>query len=174
MDFLVDRALSGEIFQAPALEMPGDSEAVAHAQYVHLSNVVIKNMACAIFGVNSYGEECPRKVHLLTVSWPAGCSAALAVLVEVTEQLHIPSAFSPNSDGLNDAWVIPNIRSFPNCVVSIYNRWGELVFFSAGYPQPWDGTYQQTRVPTGVYTYQIRTGDQLLDTTYRGQLMIVW
>jgi gliding motility-associated-like protein len=111
--------------------------------------------------------------YSLTATNAAGCTATLAVLVEVTELLFIPSAFSPNSDGLNDSWIIPNIRLFPNNKVTIYNRWGELVFSSQGYATPWDGTYRQERVPPGLYTYQIRTGDGPLDTVYRGQLMVV-
>ncbi len=111
--------------------------------------------------------------YVLTATNAAGCTATLAVLVEVTEVLFIPSAFSPNSDGLNDAWIIPNISLFPDNKVSIYNRWGELVFFSQGYATPWDGTYRQDRVPPGLYTYQIRTGNGPLDTVYRGQLMVV-
>lgn len=111
--------------------------------------------------------------YTLTATNAAGCTATLAVLVEVTELLFIPAAFSPNSDGLNDAWIIPNIRLFPNNNVTIYNRWGELIFSSQGYATPWDGTYRQERVPPGLYTYQIRTGDGPLNTVYRGQLMVV-
>ena len=95
------------------------------------------------------------------------------MLVEVTELLFIPSAFTPNADGQNDVWEIPNISLFPKSEISVYDRWGELIFFSAGYTKPWDGTYRQERVPAGVYTYQIRTGDGPLDTTYRGQLTVV-
>ena len=111
--------------------------------------------------------------YSLTATNAAGCTATLAVLVEVTDLLFIPSAFSPNSDGLNDAWIIPNIRLFPNNKVTVYNRWGELIFSSQGYAIPWDGTYRQERVPPGLYTYQIRTGDGPLDTVYRGQLMVI-
>ena len=103
----------------------------------------------------------------------AGCVGTLSVLVEVYVPLYIPAAFSPNADGQNDTWIIPNSNLFPACEVTIYNRWGELIYFSRGYAQPWDGTYRQERVPAGVYTYQIRTGNRPNDTNYRGQLMVV-
>jgi gliding motility-associated-like protein len=111
--------------------------------------------------------------YALTAVSAIGCIGTYSVVVEVVEPLYIPSAFSPNADGVNDAWIIPNIASFPQCEVTIYNRWGELIFFSRGYENPWDGTYHQERVSTGVYTYQIRTGLGALSTTYRGQLTVV-
>ncbi|GAB3556366.1 gliding motility-associated C-terminal domain-containing protein [Spirosoma fluminis] len=111
--------------------------------------------------------------YQLTAVSESGCAATFAVLVEVIESIYIPSAFSPNADGMNDSWVIQNISSFPQCEVTIYNRWGELVFYSRGYQQPWDGTHQQELVRAGVYTYQIRTGAGTKANTYRGQLTIV-
>lgn len=111
--------------------------------------------------------------YQLTAVGATGCPSTLSVRVEVMETLYIPSAFTPNGDGLNDAWLIPNITSFPRCEVAVYNRWGELVFFSKGYTQPWDGTYQQEPVETGVYTYQISTGSSVLRTTYRGSVTVI-
>ncbi|ADB37448.1 gliding motility-associated C-terminal domain-containing protein [Spirosoma linguale] len=111
--------------------------------------------------------------YQLTVVGEGGCLATFATLVEVIEPLYIPSAFSPNGDGVNDSWLIPNISSFPQAEVSIYNRWGELIFYSKGYAQPWDGTYRQENVKTGTYTYQIRTGTGPVSNTYRGQLTVI-
>ncbi|WP_246859530.1 gliding motility-associated C-terminal domain-containing protein [Spirosoma sp. KCTC 42546] len=112
-------------------------------------------------------------LYEVTAMSEAGCTDKLSILVDVATLLYFPSAFSPNADGQNDVWVIPNISSFPQSEVSIYNRWGQLIFFSRGYTQPWDGTYQQEPVQAGVYTYQIRTGTGPLDTTYRGQLTVI-
>ena len=41
--------------------------------------------------------------------------------------------FSPDGDGINEFWEIKGIRSYPDNVVSIYNRWGDLVFQIEGY-----------------------------------------
>ena len=111
--------------------------------------------------------------YQLTAVSARGCASTLSILVEITEPLYIPSAFSPNADGVNDAWIIPNIGSFPDCEVSVFNRWGELIFYSHGYAKPWDGTYQETFVLTGIYTYQIRTGSRSQPATYRGQLTLM-
>ncbi|GAB4034074.1 T9SS type B sorting domain-containing protein [Spirosoma jeollabukense] len=111
--------------------------------------------------------------YQVTATSAPGCFATLPVLVVVVTPLFIPSAFSPNADGRNDVWIIPNISAFPQCEVSIFSRWGELIFFSQGYAQPWDGTYKKVPVETGIYTYQIRTGTGSLTTTYRGQLAVI-
>ncbi len=111
--------------------------------------------------------------YQLTAVGTNGCSATLAVRVEVAESIYIPSAFTPNADGLNDSWQIANIGLFPGCEVAIYNRWGELVFYSKGYAQPWDGTYQQEPVGAGAYSYRISTGSAALNMTYRGKLVVI-
>lgn len=113
-------------------------------------------------------------VYQLTAVSASGCVAALAVRVEVSDRLlQIPTAFSPNADGQNDAWAIPALSLFPRCEVTIYNRWGEPVFYAQGYRQPWDGTYRQERVRAGVYTYQIRTEPGPAGQLYRGQVTVM-
>jgi gliding motility-associated-like protein len=73
----------------------------------------------------------------------------------VPTMLVVPSAFTPNGDGINDVWNIKALIDFPQCTVSVYNRYGALVYQSRGYPQPWDGTYNGSPVPTGTYYYII-------------------
>ncbi|MCB0429822.1 MAG: gliding motility-associated C-terminal domain-containing protein [Flavobacteriales bacterium] len=69
--------------------------------------------------------------------------------------LNIPTAFTPNSDGFNDTWVIRNIDDFPGTKVEIFNRQGSVMFSSDNYTKPWDGRYKEGRVPPGVYYYFI-------------------
>jgi len=111
--------------------------------------------------------------YRLTALSVAGCPASFSVLVEVVEPVYIPSAFSPNGDGLNDVWTIANIEKFPDCEVSIFNRWGELVFHSRGYAQPWNGSFGQNKAGGGLYTYQIKTGEGPFSTTFRGPLTVL-
>ena len=70
-----------------------------------------------------------------------------------TNCLEVPNIFTPNQDNLNDAF-IPLI----NCEVlsyrlEIYNRWGEQVFVSERFDQPWDGTLNGDPLPMDVYAY---------------------
>ncbi len=78
------------------------------------------------------------------------------VLIEDSEDcLEIPNAFSPNGDGINDTWLIKNIEMFPSATISIFNRWGQLLYYARGNEDPWDGTYNGKFVSTGTYVYII-------------------
>jgi gliding motility-associated-like protein len=83
----------------------------------------------------------------------------------------IPNAFSPNGDGTNDTWEIFNPTSGnADLIVEIYNRWGELIFYSKGYSVPWDGTYKDKPVPEGTYAYVLRVDS---NTVLRGVILVV-
>jgi len=68
----------------------------------------------------------------------------------------IPNTFTPNGDGINDVWNIKALVDYPQCIVSIYTRYGSLVYQSKGYPTPWDGTYNGSKLPDGTYYYIIK------------------
>ncbi|AEA44021.1 HYR domain-containing protein [Fluviicola taffensis] len=69
---------------------------------------------------------------------------------------NIPTVFTPNHDGSNDQFIIPNLyETYPDCEVTIINRWGAKVFQSTGYSEPWDGTYKGDDLPLGTYFYEI-------------------
>lgn len=96
--------------------------------------------------------------YTLTVTTPNGCTATDTVRVQVLEKLVIPSAFTPNQDGVNDTWEIQGIAGYPNASINVFNRWGRLVFHSRGYPLAWDGTAGGIPLPPGVYYYLIDPG----------------
>ncbi len=73
----------------------------------------------------------------------------------------MPTAFTPNGDGDNDVWRIPELLAYPAAVVEIYDRWGKLVLRSApGYSDPWDGISMDGReMPMDSYYFVINLGD---------------
>jgi gliding motility-associated-like protein len=83
----------------------------------------------------------------------------VVLLGETGTAIIIYDAFSPNGDTKNDVWNIGNISQYPNCKVKIINAWGNQVFSSDGYPEPWDGTYNGNDLPSGTYYYFIDLGD---------------
>ncbi|MBI1342814.1 MAG: PKD domain-containing protein [Terrimonas sp.] len=91
--------------------------------------------------------------YTLTVSSDKGCSTSDDVFVKVLKTPLIPNIFSPNGDGIHDKWVIDYLETYPGATVEIYNRYGQLVFRSIGYTQPWDGTVNGKPVPVGTYYY---------------------
>lgn len=107
----------------------------------------------------------------LVVTSVNGCIAAAAVEVNVLQAPIIPNTFTPNGDNINDYWVIQYLDSYPNCTVEVFNRYGAKVYYKNGYPQPWDGTYNGSPVPAGVYYYIInpKFGSKI----YSGSLTII-
>ncbi|CCH54751.1 hypothetical protein BN8_03953 [Fibrisoma limi BUZ 3] len=107
----------------------------------------------------------------VTASDGVGCQAFASIRVEVVTPLHIPTAFSPNADGVNDVWEIRNLDRFPQLEVSVFDRWGHVIFWSNGYKTPWDGFHRGEIVPPGLYPYVIRAGDA---GTFRGQVTVLY
>ena len=92
------------------------------------------------------------------------CTATDKIVITVKSVLKIPSAFTPNSDAINDTWTImDNNREFndyPDIEVKIFNRWGGEIFFSTGsgayQTKPFDGIQDGQRLPAGTYFYVIK------------------
>lgn len=65
----------------------------------------------------------------------------------------MPTAFSPNGDGVNDVYR-PYIKCFPrNYQLSFFNRYGQQIFNSTDYKQLWDGKFNNAPLPSGSYYY---------------------
>jgi len=73
--------------------------------------------------------------------------------------LPIPNAFSPNGDGINDLWDLPQIAAHSYNRVEVFDRSGAKVFSSVGYQKAWDGKMNSKPLPVGVYYYIIDLGD---------------
>jgi gliding motility-associated-like protein len=97
--------------------------------------------------------------YVLTVIDPIGCSNTDTMNVTALSRIIFPNGITPNGDGKNDTWIIDNIDLFPNSLVEIYNRWGELLFSSVGYTHKWDGTFNNKPLPVGTYYYVIDLRD---------------
>ena len=94
--------------------------------------------------------------YILKVESTNGCGIAIDTMhVFVYGGIFIPKAFSPNGDGLNDTWRIPSLAAFPLFEMSVFNRFGQLVFKNSKANTPWDGMYKGTPAPSGAYVYVI-------------------
>ena len=91
------------------------------------------------------------------------------VTTEITQL--IPNAISPNGDGNNDVWKLNFIDLVnPQAEIVVMNRWGQTIYQSIGYTQPWDGTYNSEKVPEGTYFYIIKISD---DEIYKGTILVL-
>ncbi len=70
----------------------------------------------------------------------------------------VPEVFSPNGDGINDAFYIRNIEDYPKSRLEIFNRWGNKVYTVNNYRNDWEGTFKDSPLPSGTYFYFLDFG----------------
>jgi gliding motility-associated-like protein len=88
--------------------------------------------------------------------------------------IYIPNAVSFNRDLLNDEFKIIGLGAHKDFSMSIFNRWGEQVFFTEDSEKSWNGEYMGDLVPDGVYTYLIKfTFMDGKEYVYRGTLTVL-
>lgn len=78
----------------------------------------------------------------------------IQVIVNFEEIVEVPSAFSPNGDGMNDLLHVLGL-GIVNVDFKIYNRYGQLVFESTDLEEGWDGTFQGEELNQGVFVYTV-------------------
>jgi gliding motility-associated-like protein len=88
-----------------------------------------------------------------------GCTDTITKNLIVSEDftLYVPSAFSPNGDGINDVFQ-PKGMGFKtdSYELLVYDRWGNMVFKSNDFFKGWDGTVKGSAVANDVYVYKIK------------------
>jgi gliding motility-associated-like protein len=76
--------------------------------------------------------------------------------IEDDPPLFIPNSFTPNGDGLNDAFnPAGNYEKIVDFYMAIYNRWGQMIFETRDSTIGWDGFIKNEAAPLGVYVYKI-------------------
>ena len=73
---------------------------------------------------------------------------------ECSAVLDVPTAFSPNNDGLNDV-LYAIARNVQDIELNIFNRWGQKIFTSTNVKEGWDGTRNGKAMDDGVYMFSI-------------------
>jgi gliding motility-associated-like protein len=116
-------------------------------------------------------------LYTVTARTAIGCQATDNIKITVYRgpDIYVPNAFSPNGDGINDI-----LRAIPAGIkdfhyLRIYDRWGELVFFTSDALKGWDGNIKSNRQSTGsTYTWVAEGVDYKGNTIQRkGTITIV-
>ena len=81
----------------------------------------------------------------------------------------VPNVMTPNSDGMNDIFEIRYIDLYDVKKLTIYNRWGTIVYQSEDYQNDWDGG----NVSDGVYFYVLELWKGTDNTNYYGNLTVI-
>jgi gliding motility-associated-like protein len=109
---------------------------------------------------HTFPEEAGSYLVSLQVSNQLGCSdtTSQVIVIEHDPVVFIPNAFTPDGDGLNNEFtaVFPENMKLASYELSIYDRWGELVFYSQDPKQGWDASLAGYDAPDGVYSYLVK------------------
>ena len=104
-------------------------------------------------------------MYIVTGTDMNGCFAMDTVLVEVCDYIIIPSGFSPDGDGVNDFFEVVGIENYPDNKLSVFNRWGNIVYEKKSYAGSWDAIPNvnsiilgSDKVPAGTYYYILDLG----------------
>ncbi len=84
--------------------------------------------------------------------------------------LKIPNIFTPNGDGVNDAFVIPSLENYPDNEITVFNRAGSVVYQKKSYQNNWEGS----TLGDGTYFYILKVkieGDKA--DTYKGYVTLL-
>jgi len=103
------------------------------------------------------------------------CTATDTVLVgeSTCDLLNIPNAFTPDSDGNNDAWRPILGSDYTVRLVRIFSRWGEQVFTSMDTNFAWDGTHNGEHSPSDVYAFYLELNYKGTVVTRKGDIVLL-
>ena len=93
--------------------------------------------------------------YVLIVTDDNGCQSRFTIVLENMTSLIIPSAITPNGDGVNDVWDIKGLHGYPEMQLQIFDRNGILLHEQQGLYTDWDGIYAGKQLPEGDYFYII-------------------
>jgi gliding motility-associated-like protein len=115
---------------------------------------------------NSFSGQDSLTYTICDVFCSSICDTAMVrISIDENDEFTVPGGFSPNGDGINDMFIINGIDNYPNNTLTIYNRWGDIVFTASPYMNDWSGEAEGKRtisgdvVVTGTYFYVLDLGD---------------
>jgi len=110
------------------------------------------------FQFPTLNREAYYTVKLSVFNFTLGCSDSTRRTLTVLDHcfIDVPTAFTPNNDGLNDYFWPHNALKADNLQFRVYNRWGQLVFQSKSWRDKWDGKVNGVLQETGVYVWMLQ------------------
>jgi gliding motility-associated-like protein len=98
------------------------------------------------------------------------CHIYDSIKVSLSDELDIliPNVFSPNSDNINEYWMISTENGINNSV-KLFNRWGITVYQNSNYNGRWNGS----GLEDGFYYYEVETSKEQCKKTSNGWLQLI-
>ena len=117
---------------------------IENAYSAHATVTPQQSYTYTVLATDSYGCTNTDTVHLKVVDWDC-----------TKEFIFVPTAFTPNNDGVNDIFEIKS-GAITELEFAIYDRWGEKLFETTDLHAQWDGKYKGKPLEPQVLVYYIR------------------
>jgi gliding motility-associated-like protein len=121
------------------------------------------------FNISEFGTF----IVTATLTTPEGCiSPTVSTTITIQEcpntLIYIPNTFTPDGNEHNQTWAPVFTSGFDPMEfrLTVFNRWGDIVWESRNHTAEWDGTYNNKKCQDGVYTYKVWFGDPKTDGRY--------
>jgi gliding motility-associated-like protein len=133
-----------------------------------LSNPLIANPVATISGNTTY---------TVTGTDLNGCTSSKTITVMAAfvagGNLYIPNAFTPNGDGKNDCFGVRIYGTVNIFELSVFNRYGERIFYTTDASKCWDGTYKSKRQQVGGYVYVVTANTSCGNFFRKGNFILI-
>lgn len=152
----------------PDIQISSDKDTIFLGEVVQLTASGAGNEGSYLWGntdvinneTGSFTFAFPKEnTHFnVTGTTPNGCFASASKLIYVLPRpdVFIPSAFSPNDDGVNDVLSLKWVDVEALEIFQIFNRYGELMYTATDLNNPfWNGNFNGNKQEVGVYTYYL-------------------
>ncbi|MCF8463750.1 MAG: PKD domain-containing protein [Flavobacteriales bacterium] len=104
--------------------------------------------------MNAFPAQGDYWVTLTAINGICSDTTVRKVNIDPETFIYIPNSFTPDNNRVNDGFIAKGI-GIKKFEMTIFNKWGEELYFTASIDEPWDGTYQGKVVPQDTYVYFI-------------------
>jgi len=127
---------------------------------------------------NPVASPATTTTYKVAVTTSRGCTAEDTITVYVSADLakngiQIPNAFTPNGDGKNDCFGVKFLGQISNLKLSVYDRWGNRVFYTTNPSQCLDGTNKGKVLQSDVFIYQLSATTMCGDIIRKGTVTLI-
>jgi gliding motility-associated-like protein len=120
-----------------------------------------------------HNESQQYRIVARNAAFPEIESVSNIVDIYLPMRIYLPSAFTPNGDGLNDTFgaIGEGIEVYQ---LFVYNRWGQIIFSSKSVDSKWDGLHNGKQVPQGEYSFELLAyGKEFGEVFTSGTVMVI-
>ena len=161
----VDAGIDSTIMEGETIQLNADTTEGRNIVSIIWEEIPSTNSLDNYTILNPNATPPDTTLYLISIVDEFGCTAVDTIQINVDTipiipecKILIPTAFTPDGDGVNDMWNIQCIENELEANIKVYNRWGSLVYESKGGAnyQPWDGnSLNNGNLPAGSYYFLI-------------------